>query len=367
MKAAVLEGNDLLVYKDVPDPTPFGERPVLVRVGSVGVCGSDVLRFAHHTAYHYPLILGHEFSAVVEKAPEASRFASGDRVAVFPLLPRHDDPYTGVGEWALSDAYDYFGSRRDGGMAELLWVPEENLVPVPATMPLAHAAMVEPAAVALHAVHKLRAPAAGTAMVIGAGPIGALAAQWLRILGWTRVLIADVDPRKLELMAELGFEVIDAAAQDAVTAARGRTGGRGVDAVVEATGFPSAFIQCLEVAAPQGQVLVLGDLKGDATIPQALISSFIRRELVIIGTWNSRITPSRHSEWDMVTEHIARGSLAVAPLISHVRGLEEAPTLMADMAAKRVWSNKVVFAVSQEARDEAADAARDAMPTVGVG
>ena len=204
-------------------------------------------------------------------------------------------------------------------------------------------------------------------MVIGAGPIGALAAQWLRILGWTRVLIADVDPRKLELMAELGFEVIDAAAQDAVTAARGRTGGRGVDAVVEATGFPSAFIQCLEVAAPQGQVLVLGDLKGDATIPQALISSFIRRELVIIGTWNSRITPSRRSEWDMVTEHIARGSLAVAPLISHVRGLEEAPTLMADMAAKRVWSNKVVFAVSQEARDEAADAARDAMPTVGVG
>ena len=75
-------------------------------------------------------------------------------------------------------------------------MPERNLVPVPARMPLLHAAMVEPAAVALHAVRKLQVPAAGTALVIGAGPIGALAAQWLRILGWTRVLVADVDPRQ---------------------------------------------------------------------------------------------------------------------------------------------------------------------------
>ncbi|MCV7226723.1 galactitol-1-phosphate 5-dehydrogenase [Mycolicibacterium komossense] len=353
MKAAVLESKDVLVYKDLPDPLPFGERPVLVRVGSVGVCGSDVLRFAHDTAYHYPLVLGHEFSAVIEKAPEDSTFAPGDRVAVFPLLPRSDDPLTRVGEWALSDAYDYFGSRRDGGMCEMLWVPEANLVPVPSSMPLAHAATVEPAAVALHAVQKLRVPAAGTVMVVGAGPIGALAAQWLRILGWTRVLVADVDRRKLELMEQLGFEVLDASTQDAVSAAGERTGGRGLDAVVEASGFPSAFLQCLEAAAPQGQILLLGDLKGDVTIPQSLISSFIRRELVIIGTWNSRIMPSGRSEWDMVVEHIARGSLAVAPLISHVRGLEEAPELMADIAGKRIWSNKVVFAVSPEARAEA--------------
>lgn len=367
MKAAVLEANDTLVYKDVADPVPFGERPVLVRVGSVGVCGSDVLRFAHHTAYHYPLILGHEFSAVVETAPEGSPFAPGDRAAVFPLLPRCDDPLTGVGEWALSEGYDYFGSRRDGAMAERLWVPEANLVAVPATMPLAHAAMVEPAAVALHAVQKLRVPSAGSVVVLGAGPIGALAAQWLRILGWTRVLVADVDPRKLDVMAELGFEVIDAAAQDAVAAVRGRTDGRGVDAAVEATGFPSAFLQCLDVAAPQGQVLVLGDLKADVTIPRASISSFIRRELVIIGTWNSRITPSGRSEWDMVVEHIARGTLAVAPLISHLRGLEEAPQLMADIAGKRLWSNKVVFAVSAEARAELRDASSDAPSTVGAG
>jgi hypothetical protein len=170
---------------------------VLVRVGGVGVCGSDLLRFAYGTAYHYPLVLGHEFSAVVDEVPDGSRFAPGDKVAVFPLLPREGDPFTQIGEWALGAAYDYFGSRRDGAMAERLWWPEANLVPVPAHVPLVHAAVVEPAAVALHAVRKLRVPAHGSALVIGAGPIGALAAQWLRILGWTKVFVADVDSRKL--------------------------------------------------------------------------------------------------------------------------------------------------------------------------
>ncbi len=67
MKAAVLSAPGVLQYTDLPEPTPFGDRPVLVRVGAVGVCGSDLLRFAHGTAYHYPLVLGHEFSGVVER------------------------------------------------------------------------------------------------------------------------------------------------------------------------------------------------------------------------------------------------------------------------------------------------------------
>ena len=366
MKAAVLEAPDVLMHKEIPDPQPFGERPVLVRVGGVGVCGSDLLRFAHGTAYHYPLVLGHEFSAIVEQVPDGSRFAPGDRVAVFPLLPRADDPLTQVGEWALGAAYDYFGSRRDGGMAELLWVPESNLVPVPKQVPLLHAAMVEPAAVALHAVRKLAVPAAGTALVVGAGPIGALAAQWLRILGWSRVLVADVDVRKLEIMSGLGFEVVDASAHDTVASVRSLTDGFGVDAAVEASGLPSTFQQCLEVAAPRGQVLVLGDLKGDVTIPRPLISSLIRRELVVLGTWNSRITPAGRSEWDMVVSHIADARLQVAPLISHTPGLEDVPRVMSDMAARRIWSNKVVFAVAPEARAEARAEAQAAGDTVEV-
>jgi len=355
VKAAVLESPAVLSYRDVPDPEPFGDRPVLVRVGAVGMCGSDLLRFGKGTAYHYPLILGHEFSAVLERAPAGSRFAPGDRVAVFPLLADPDDPLTAIGEPALGTGYDYFGSRRDGGMAELRYVPERNLIPVPASMPLLHAAMVEPAAVALHAVRKLRVPPAGTALVIGAGPIGALAAQWLRILGWTRVLVADVDPVKLALMADLGFETIDAAG-DTVAATRILTG-TGVDAAVEASGLPATLLQALEATAPRGQVLILGDLKGDVTIPRVLVSSLIRRELTVLGTWNSKIGPAGRSEWDMVVAHIADGRLQVAPLISHAVPLAAAPAVFSGLTERRVRSNKVLFAVSAEALAETADRA----------
>jgi L-iditol 2-dehydrogenase/galactitol-1-phosphate 5-dehydrogenase len=350
--AAVVEKPNHIVWSEVPMPDPVGPRPVLVRVGGVGVCGSDVLRYAHGTAYHYPIVLGHEFSAVVEQAPDGSRLSPGDKVAVFPLIPRPDDPLTQVGEWALGDGYDYFGSRRDGAMQELLWVPEANLIRVPQHVPLLHAAVVEPAAVALHAVRKLVVPPAGVALVVGAGPIGALAAQWLRILGWERVIVADIDERKRAVMSDLGFEVVDPGAQDTVAAVKELTDGRGVDAAVEASGLPLTFLQCLDAAAARGQVLVLGDLKGDVTVSRAQISSLIRRELVVIGTWNSKITPAGRSEWDTVVAHVADGSLAVASLISAAPDLSEADAVLGAIARRETRSNKVVFAVSEEARAE---------------
>ncbi|MGW0513692.1 galactitol-1-phosphate 5-dehydrogenase [Streptomyces olivaceoviridis] len=353
MKAAVLESPGVLTWTDVPEPKPVGDRSVLVRVGGVGVCGSDVLRFGRGKAYHYPLVLGHEFSAVVEEVPADSRFSPGDRVAVFPLLADPADPMTQIGEYTVSSGYDYYGSRRDGAMAELLHVPEANLVPVGRQVPLVHAAMVEPAAVALHAMLKFRLPAHATALVIGAGPIGALAAQWLRILGASEVYVADVDERKLAVMAELGFPVVDASDGDTVETVRELTSGRGVDCTVEASGLPDSLLQAITAAAPLGQVMLLGDLSGDLTVPRALVSSVLRRELRLYGTWNSKITPAGRSEWDMVVRHLGR-DLQVAPLISHTPTLEEAPGTFQDMLERRTWYNKVVFAVAQEARDELA-------------
>jgi L-iditol 2-dehydrogenase len=351
VRAVVLEGPNTLVVADVPEPEKVGHRPVLIRIGAVGVCGSDVLRFGKGKAYHYPLVLGHEFSGIVEQAPQDSHLVKGDRVAVFPLLPSADDPMTAIGEYALATDYDYFGSRRDGGLEDRLWVPEANLFRVPDGTPLTHAAMVEPAAVALHAMRKLDIPAHATALVIGAGPIGALAAQWLRILGCSRVIIADVDNRKLEVMASLGFETIDATATDTVDASTELTNGQGPDIVVEATGSPAALVQGIRAAAALGQVVLLGDLSGDLLIEQAVVSSILRRELRLFGTWNARVTPLGHSDWDMVIHHLGK-DLKVDELISHVRALEEAPATFAQLLNRDIWYNKVLFHVAGEAATE---------------
>jgi L-iditol 2-dehydrogenase len=351
MKAVVLEGPNTLVSRDVPEPEPIGPDSVLVRIGAVGVCGSDVLRFGKGKAYHYPLVLGHEFSAIVESAPPTSRFRPGDRAAVFPCLPPAGDPMVEIGEFVLSADYDYFGSRRDGALQEFLHVPERNLIPVPDGFSLVKAAMVEPAAVALHGVRKFDIPANAVALVIGAGPIGALAAQWLRILGCTRVVVADVDARKRAIMTDLGFETIDASTEDTVARIRELTGGRGPSIAVEASGLPFTLIQAIEAVSVFGQVLLLGDISGDLTVPQPLVSSVLRREVRLIGTWNSKITPAGLSEWEMVISHM-QGSLIVDPLVSHVATLDEAPQLFDSLLKRDVWYNKVIFAVADEALAE---------------
>ena len=351
MKALVLEDKGLLTYKDVEEPKPFGVNPILVRIAAVGVCSSDILRFSKGKAYHYPLILGHEFSAIVEDVPPDCKFAPGDRVTVFPLLPDHNDPLARIGEYAVSSGYDYFGSRRDGAFAERLYVPEENLIPVSDGIPLIHAALVEPAAVALHGVLKLRPKAHTTGLVIGCGAIGAFAAQWLKILGCDQVYVADIDQRKLDIFRRLGFDVIDASEVDTVEAIKEYTGGKGADYTVEASGLPITFVQAIEAAAVFGQVVIMGDINGDLSLRESLVSSFIRRELTIYGTWNSKITPPGKSEWEMVLKRMG-DDLKVAPLISHTPRLGQGPQMFDDLATQRIWYNKVVFTIAEEARAE---------------
>jgi L-iditol 2-dehydrogenase len=352
MKALLLESKHALVYTDIPNPQPFGIRPVLVRIAAVGVCGSDVLRFAKDKAYHYPLVMGHEFSAIVEQVPEDSKYAPGDRVTVFPLLPDYADPLCRIGEYAVSSAYDYFGSRRDGAFTERLYVPEANLLPIPDELPLMHAAVVEPAAVALHAMKKFKIPVDAAGLVIGFGPIGAFAAQWLRILGCSRVFVAELDKRKLALASSLGFVTIDAAAFNTVDRVKELTFGRGVDLAVEASGLPQTLVQALRSATVFGQVMLLGDLSADVTLEASLVSSLLRREITIYGSWNSKITLPGHSEWEMVIHHMCK-DLQVQSLISHAPLLEQGVEMFTNMASGKFWYNKVVFTIAEEARQEA--------------
>jgi L-iditol 2-dehydrogenase/galactitol-1-phosphate 5-dehydrogenase len=352
MNALVLEDQRELSYREVPEPEQVGARPVRVRVGAAGVCASDLHRY-NGKAYRFPLVLGHEFSAIVEEVPPACRFKPGDRVAVFPLLPNYDDPYAQIGEYAVSDGYDYFGSRRDGGFAERRVIPEANLIPLPDHVSLLEGACVEPAAVALHAIQKLGIPVAAVGLVIGAGPIGAFAAQWLRRLGGARVIVAEIDPRKREIMERLGCETVDAGNGNTPELVRNLTDGHGADCVVEASGIPKAFLQSIEAAATFGQVMFLGDVSGDVTLTARQVSSILRRELRLYGTWNSKITPPGRSEWDMVAREIASGAIDARSLISHAPTLETGVRMFAEMAARSVWFSKVVFAVSEEAREEA--------------
>ncbi len=342
MEALVLEENGRIVHKEVSFPEKPREDALLCRVTASGICNSDLHRGFGGGAYHYPLIMGHEFSAVIEDPGESVRYKAGDRVTVFPLLPCKQCGPCQAGEYAQCVQYDYLGSRSDGAFAEYVWVPEENLFPVPPHVEPVHAAMTEPAAVALHGVRRMEIKAGYTGAVFGGGPIGNMVAQWLRISGCSEVFVADIDKRKLDTASAMDFVPVDAAAGDPVRRIVSHTKGAGVDCVVEAVGLPQTFLQAVQCAAGAGQVVFLGNIIGEFKIGEKDFSSILRRELVIRGTWNSKVLPQGKDDWSTVLSYMDRG-LEVAPLISHTPALSEGPEIFRKITKKEEYFNKVIF------------------------
>lgn len=348
MKALVLEADKQLKYTETHSIPPApDERPTaLVKVAACGICGSDIPRGFGGKAYFYPLVMGHEFSGIIEEAVEGGRFKKGDRVAVFPLIPKNvdTDPSNQTGNYAQSREYDYYGSRRDGAFAEYLRIPEWNLFPVPDHVDLLHASMTEPAAVALHGVRKMQVQAGSDAVVFGAGPIGNMTAQWLRIHGCARVFIVDVEPRKLAIADEMGFVPVNAMKADPVQTIMDATGGAGVQYSVEACGLPVTFLQAVQVAGMFGEVVFMGNIAGEFKIGEKDFSNILRKELTIHGTWNSKITPVGTDDWSTVLKHLDR-ELQVAPLITDKLPLSAGPAIFEDLVQRTNYHNKVIFDV----------------------
>ncbi|MFW5814256.1 MAG: galactitol-1-phosphate 5-dehydrogenase [Spirochaetota bacterium] len=350
MKALVLSENGKLVVEQRPRPEPTSAEPLLLRVAFAGVCGSDLPRAYEGGAYHYPLVMGHEFSGTIEAAPKTSAWSPGDRVVVYPLLPDPNDPINQIGEYAVSTGYDYYGSRRDGAFQEYLTVPEFNVFRVPRHLGLREAAMTEPAAVAYHAAARPPVVPGMSAAVIGGGPIGLMTAQWLRLRGCSPVVVSEIDAKKLAIAADLGLVTVDAS-DDPVAAVRDLTAG-GADVVVEACGLPVTFAQAIDAAGLFGHVVFLGNIHGTFSLGEKAFSSILRRELTIHGTWNSRITPRGSDEWTRVLAALER-ELRVSPLISHTPDLEDGAQTLQAMHDGSEWHNKVVFRVNADLRPEA--------------
>jgi len=202
--------------------------------------------------------------------------------------------------------------------------------------------MTEPCAVALHGTGKLTIQAGDTGAVFGGGPIGNMAAQWMRLRGCSRIFIVDIDDRKLAISSEMGFIPVDSRKGDPVEQIKAQTGGAGVDRTVEAIGLPQTFLQAVQVGARFGEVVFLGNIRGSFQVGEKDFSSILRRELTIRGTWNSRVVPESRNEWTTVLSHMGT-KLQVAGLISHTPRLAEGADIFRRVLGRREFFNKVVF------------------------
>lgn len=332
MRACVIHGLGDIRCEDVPMPVPkAGEA--LIEVAACGICGSDLGRTFDYTPHQLPLVPGHEISGIVrEIAGPPGEWAVGDHVVIEPMLPADDDPMVARGLPNLASAYDYIGSRRDGGFAEFVVAPLGHLYRVPEGVPLDVAALVEPSVIALHALRMAGEAEDRTVCVIGLGPIGLILGQWAAAFGAARVLGLSRTATKRSLATELGFEAADPTAVDPESWVRDHTGGLGADIVIEGVGVAATIAQSMRLCRPRGRVILLGNPSGDIHLGQYDYWQALRRELTLVGVWNALWGPrAEEDEWLTALEALGAGRLRLEPLITLRISLDETPAAMAAM------------------------------------
>lgn len=345
MRAAVLVAQGTLELRELPDPVP-GPGELLVRVAAASLCGSDIHRYVrgHRT---YPIVLGHEAAGTVAGVgPGVDAGLVGTRGAIVPLVPDHTCAECRAGRFSACGAYSFLGSRRDGAFAELVTLPVANLLPTPDALSFDAAALIEPATVARHLLDLGGAAAGRSAVVLGAGSIGLMLVQWLRIAGLGPIVATDVVPANLEAALALGATAaLDPRAVDLGAEVRALIPG-GADLVLEASGSPAALDASIDVARTRGTIVLGGNQPPDATLPMSWVERLMRKELSLSGGFMSYSAPWPGHEWTdslaAAVEGAPRG-LDMAAMISHRLPLTQAPATLEAIGARRLAHRKIVF------------------------
>lgn len=320
MKAWILHDIGSLSMEEAAKPEP-GEKDVLVRVKAAGICGSDIPRIYKTGAHVHPLIPGHEFSGIVEMAgAHADKKWEGKRVGVFPLIPCRECEPCRRQHYELCRQYGYLGSRRNGGFAEYVSVPEWNLIELPADVSFMEAAMLEPMAVAVHAMRRALPCRGDTVVVYGLGTIGMLLVMFLIDAGIRNILAVGNKPFQKQLLGRLGLDgqpYCDSRERDAAGWVCERTDGVGANVIFECVGRNETFAQAVGLAAPEGRVCLVGNPYSDMELDKDTYWKILRNQLVITGTWNSSFTHVPDDDWHYALSSLARKQVTPEKLVTH--------------------------------------------------
>jgi len=321
------------------------DTQVLVKVKCCGVCGSDIPRVMVKGTYSFPTTIGHEFAGeVLEIGSGVRNIEVGDRITAIPMLPCGFCDYCRVGNSHMCDTYDYYGSRRDGAMAEYLAVEAANCLKLPDNVTYEMGCMTDPLSVALHAVRRAgRIEPGGSAVVYGLGAIGFMAVQWFRALGYIDVYAVDVSDEKLRLAESLGaVKGINATEVNPVEEIKRLTGG-GVDTAIEAAGNKITYVQSVLSVKKNGTVVMCGITYDDVLFTNDAIAHILRGEITIKGSWNSSPNPLPINEWKSALLFMQNGAINVEPLVTHRFSLEEGQKAFEMMLKRTEVFTKVLF------------------------
>lgn len=321
MKTAIIKGPNKMEIQERPMPKP-GNQEVLVKVKSVGICGSDIHGFLGLSGKRRlpGLIMGHEASGIVEEiGKDVSILKKGDRVAIDPQI------YCGYcyackhGWQNLCDNMSFIGSSmrnlKDGAMCEYIVLSLKQLYKIPDDLSFNEAAMLDPVSNALHLFNRAYMEVGDTVAILGTGVIGLILVQVAKLKGAGKIIAVDVSDMRLSLAKAFGADmIVNSNKQNTVDVIMSITANRGVDIVVEAVGLSATYKDAINLASKRGQVLAFGFRDDEISIP---LQPLLFKEITIIG--NTAFV----FEIQPFIYFVSSGRIDVKPIITHVFSLDD--------------------------------------------
>jgi L-iditol 2-dehydrogenase len=348
MKAVYLTGLRQFELREAPAPQRAGPRDVLLRINTLGVCGSDMHYYTQGRigpqVVDFPLVLGHECAAtVVEAGAEAKDLRPGQRVAIDPLVACGHCDQCLAGRQHTCRHQKFLGNpgQLPGALVEYLVMPADCCFPVPDSLDDDHTVLVEPFSIGLYAAQMAQLAPNARVGLLGSGPIGLCTLLAVRALTPATVYATDLVEERLAVARTCGAAWTGNPRREDVVAAIRQLEPLGLDAVFECAGEQETLDQGIELLKPGGALLVLGIPEIDRV--SFNINLLRRHELRILNVrrQNHCVEPA--------IELIASGRVDVRPLVTHHFSLEETAQAFELVCARRDGVVKAMIRVSGEA------------------
>lgn len=332
MKAAVLAEPGKMLVKEVPIPKTIPGW-VRIQTKAVGICGSDMHRYKGNYIQldkdkkdlereFLGKIYGHEVSGIVEKIGEGvTKFNTGDRVVLMPPYPCMVCKYCKVGLYQVCDNLKIIGYDYQGGFAEYLIVPENNLFKIPKNISYEEAAFLDVVAVGIHAVNLANISIADRVLIVGAGAIGLTTAALVKKAGARKVFITAKHEIQKNIAKKLGVDIVlDSQNDDVLSKIYKKTGSMGVDCVLESIGVSQKVMQfALEAVRKRGRIVFIGLYEELVCLN---FSKLLSKEASIIGSaaygmWDLT------SEFELAVEILSKEEIPVKDMITHKFSIDD--------------------------------------------